>query len=103
MQLTGISPLSLLARICFGIVNAVILLALYISHASCSFWGITVPGVAVLSEIACAVGLVTCALLLIVRWNGLMTRWIFVGFLTLWNQACLILFLVILIPVHIHT
>lgn len=95
MQLTRISPqMSLIARICFGIVNALVFLALYVAHASCSFLGFTIPAVGLFSEIACLGGIIACTLLLTVRWNGFATRWVFIGVVTLWNQTCLIFFLI---------
>ncbi|SRR5258706_15665352 len=101
MQMTELSPrMSLVARISFGIVNGLLFLALYVGYASCSFFGFTLPGVGILSEIACLGGIITCALLLTVRWNALITRWMFIAVVTLWNQTCLIFFLVSLIPFH---
>jgi hypothetical protein len=103
MQISGMRrSMQILVEIAMGIVNGLMLLALYVADADCSLMGFDKPGIGVFAEIAFLIGIIAFALLIIVRRNieNILSRWILIVIVTFWNQTCLIVFLVSLIPFH---
>lgn len=105
MQINEMGPqMQVAAKIGVGIVNGLILLALYVANANCSFMGFNKPAIGVFAEIGCLIGLVALAFLLIAKSKSdyFLNRWILIVLVTFWNQMCLIMFLASLIPFYSH-
>jgi hypothetical protein len=83
--------------------NTFMLLGLYVANANYSTFGFAKTGFGVMAEGGFAAGLVAVLILLIGRsFQSFFTRWMLLILVTLWNQVCVLLFLISLIPFHLN-
>lgn len=86
------------------VINALMLLGIYIANANYSTLGFTKTGFGILTEIGFGLGLVAVATFLIIGrfLQPFYTQWMLFVLVTLWNQVCILMFLISLIPFHLR-
>ena len=92
--------------IAIWIVNGLIAVAFYVAEADCAYMGIgkLKPAVSSAAEVGFIIG-AFCLIFFSFLWHregSSVKRWMWMVVITLWNQACLVAFLVTLIPLFLY-
>ena len=86
------------------IVNALLLVTVYVADANCSLMGYVLPAISGLAEAGVIMGVIVLIAVAVV-WRGperFTSRLVMQVLITLWNQACLLALLVSMIPFYTH-